>query len=217
MKKISILSLLVILTFCSINAFGQKGSKPVAKKRLRTLVQPLPKAKIEIENWKVFEGKDLHLKMSFPKEPTVTVTDKVSYESAAVNSAIVQTYINGTFYMVEVREYPENLLPDRVDLSKSYGNWMKTFILNDIKLIGEKTYDYEIYKVVEFTYQQTETDVLIHRAVVIGKNLYQMIVQLEIKKPDNREQAIAKNAERIKMFFDSFEITEKSFNNSTIY
>jgi len=217
MKKISLLIFLTILLFGSPNVFGQKTSKPVVKRKIRTLVKPIPKAKVEIENWKVFDEKDLKLKIAFPKNPTMTVSNTVLGEPEAVKSSIVQAYVNGNFYMVEVREYPENFLPDRLDLGAEYGSWLKTFILSRNKIISEKNYDYEFYKIVEFVYQQTETDVLIHRAVVVGKNLYQMIIQIEIKKNDNLEQVIAKNNEKIKKFLDSFEITEKSLDGSTIY
>ena len=216
MKKISILIFAFTLACCSIDVFAQKSRTAPAKK-YRTIIKLPPKPKVEVENWKIFESKELKLKMSFPKEPTISVADEVPYESEALKSSIAQTYINGNFYMVEVREYPENLLPDKLDLSKNYGEWMKIFILPKTKIISEKTFDYEFYRIVEFTYQQTETDVLVHRALVVGKNLYQIIVQLEIKKPTGIEETRAKNEEKIKKFFDSFEITEKSLNKPDVY
>jgi hypothetical protein len=119
--------------------------------------------------------------------------------------------------MIEVREYREDVLPDKLDLAANYADWMKTFVLPDNKIISEKTYNYEFYKIVEFVYQQTQNDVLIHRSLVVGKNLYQMIIQLEIKKSENLERALSNNNEQVKRFFDSFEITENNLNNSTVY
>lgn len=217
MKKFTILILLAVLPLVSANAFGQKKSKAATRQKNRSLVKPMPKAKVEIENWQTFDGQDLKLKISFPKEPSVSVSDKVAGEEEVEKSSIVQSYVNGNFYMIEIREYRDNLLPDKVNLSESYGSWMKTFILPKNKIISEKTFNYRIYKVIEFTYQQTNDDILIHRAVVVGKNLYQIIIQLEIKQPESIEQTLSKNEEKIKKFFGSFEITEESLNDSSVY
>lgn len=182
---------------------------------MRLIVKPIPKPKIETESWNEFDSKELNLKALFPKKPSLT---KNAFEEDTVNVklTVVQTHINQILYIVEVREYAKNFLPNRIDLGEYYGEWLRDIILDENKVLNQRTFDFIGYKVIEFVYQQTENDVLIHRAIVVGQNLYQQILQLEINKPDNWEQAIKKNKEKIEKFFDSFVITADAPVNRTI-
>ena len=215
MKNFTLLFLFIIFLLGSSEITAQKKSRPTGRK-IRSIVKPAPKPKIETEDWKEFDAKDLAIKVVFPKTPTVTKSEYAEFEEVDVKSSTLQSYVNGVFYMVEAREYPKNFLPDRYDLGADYGSWLKQYILFRNKILSEKTFSFELYKIVEFTYQQMSNDVVIHRAVVIGDNLYQLIVQIEIKKPDNLEQTIEKNKEKIGRFFDSFVITNISELDSTI-
>jgi hypothetical protein len=85
MKRFSFLIFLAIFLLFPNKSFGQKRSKPVAKRKLQTQVIRTPKSKVEIENWKIFDQKELKIKIAFPKEPTLSVRDKVSYESKPLN------------------------------------------------------------------------------------------------------------------------------------
>jgi hypothetical protein len=168
----------------------------------------------ESEKWEEFAGDDLALRLAFPKTPTVTVNN-YQEAGAAVKSSIVQSYINQVYYMVEVREYPENFLPERNDLGTEYGQWLKRFILSGNTIVAEKTVDFGQFKLVEFIYQQSGSEVVIHRALVAGRKLYQVIVQLEIKKNETIDETIAKNREKIDRFFLSFEITDGEVSDTT--
>ena len=210
MKKTSLIAMILILLAGFSSVAAQKKSKTPVKRPYRTIIKPVPKPKIEVENWKEFESADLKLKLIFPKEPTVSVN---SYNEAGVKvkSSIIQSFINTDYYLVEVREYPPNELPDREDLIESYGSWMKTFILRDVNVISDKSFDFGQFKMVEFVYQQTANEVVIHRSMVVGQKLYQIIIQFEIKKPDTLEQTIEKNKSKTDKFFLSFELTDEQF------
>jgi hypothetical protein len=211
MKQISFIFIILILLVGFSSVPAQKKSKPVVRGgKYGRLTKSVTKPKVEVENWKEFESTDLKLKLIFPKEPTESVNN-FNDVGVKVKSSVIQSFINTDYYMVEVREYPPNALPERDDLIESYGAWMKTFILRDVKVISDKTFDFGQFKVVEFVYQQTANDVLIHRSMVVGQKLYQIIIQFEIKKPDTLEQTIEKNKSKIDKFFLSFELTDEQF------
>jgi len=213
MKKFPyIFGILVCLTIIS-PVFAQKKGKTPVRNKGRTAVQSVSQPKIEVESWKEFESAGSKLKLIFPKEPTVSESQYVEFGRFEVKSVVFQSFINTDFYMVEVREYPKDVLPERNDLGESYGEWLKRFILFKVKIISEKTVNFGQYKLVEFVYQQTANEVLIHRALVVGQNLYQIIVQFEIKKPDTIEQTLEKNKSKIDKFFLSFELTGNEFTS----
>lgn len=201
---------ILALTAGWIEVSAQKKPKPSGKRPTVRTFKPVVK-KIEVEDWKAFESIDLNLKLIFPKAPIVAVSDVVEGGTVKVKSSVIQSYINSDFYLVNVREYPPGIIPDRTDLGESFGLWLKTFILFDVNVISEKNFDFGRYKTVEFVYQQSETDVLVHRSLVVGNRLYQIIVQFDVKTPDTVEQTIQKNKAKLDKFFLSFEITGDEF------
>ncbi len=210
MNKIILLAVVLIVLSGTIIAEAQKKPKTTVKRVTgRTAIRTAPK--VEVENWKVFEFADLNLKLIFPKEPTLSVKINDEAGEFRVKSSVIQSYINTDYYMVEVREYPEGIIPDGTNMGESYGGWLKTFILSRTKIKSERTFDFNRYRMVEFVYQQIDNEVLIHRAMVVGNKLYQIILQFEIKKPDTFEQTIEKNKGKIDKFFLSFELTEDRF------
>lgn len=214
MKKIFIILLLFpVISVLTVN--GQRKSANSAKRKLRIITKPLPKPKVETENWKEFVSPVLKFRINLPKEPTITEIE-IEEDSVKAKSTIHQTYINQIYYLVEVREYPNVFLPDRNDLSLNYGIWMKDYVLDGIKVHNERVFDFGGNLAVEFIYQQTNNDLLIHRAYVVGQKLIQQIIQLEIKKPDNLEQTIEKNKTKINKFLDSFSLIETQTNDSLI-
>lgn len=214
MKKIFIILLLFpVISVLTVN--GQRKSANSAKRKLRIITKPLPKPKVETENWKEFVSPVLKFRINLPKEPTITEIE-IEEDSVKAKSTIHQTYINQIYYLVEVREYPNGFLPDRNDLSLNYGIWMKDYVLDGIKVHNERVFDFGGNLAVEFIYQQTNNDLLIHRAYVVGQKLIQQIIQLEIKKPDNLEQTIEKNKTKINKFLDSFSLIETQTNDSLI-
>ncbi len=214
MKKIFIILLLFpVISVLTVN--GQRKSADSAKRKLRIITKPLPKPKVETENWKEFVSPVLKFRINLPKEPTITEIE-IEEDSVKAKSTIHQTYINQIYYLVEVREYPNVFLPDRNDLSLNYGIWMKDYVLDGIKVHNERVFDFGGNLAVEFIYQQTNNDLLIHRAYVVGQKLIQQIIQLEIKKPDNLEQTIEKNKTKINKFLDSFSLIETQTNDSLI-
>lgn len=209
-KKISLFALLLTLSFCCPEVPAQKSKRKTAVRRpVLGKFKPYVK-KVEVEDWKEFESKELNLKMVLPKPPTVSVNTN-TFEGNGVKSSVIQSYINTDYYMVEVREYPAGIIPNRTDMGENYGQWLKRFILSRVTVISEKSFDYNQFKMVEFVYQQIEGEVLIHRAMVVGDRLYQFIVQFEVKKPDTVEQTIQKNKAKFDKFFLSFEITGDEF------
>jgi hypothetical protein len=211
MKKISLITIFLILLAGFNSVPAQKKSKTIVKGgNYGRIMKSVTKPKVEVENWKEFESTDLKLKLIFPKEPTESV-NSFNEAGVKVKSSVIQSFINTDYYMVEVREYPPNALPERADLIQSYGAWMKTFILRDVKVISDKAFDFGQFKMVEFVYQQTANEVLIHRSMVVGQKLYQIIIQFEIKKPDTLEQTFEKNKSKIDKFFLSFELTDEQF------
>ena len=214
MKKLFILIILLPL-IGSITVFGQKRSTKSTKRKLRLIIKPIPEPKIETENWKQFESAGLKFRVNLPKEPTITKTE-IDEGLTKAKSTIHQTYINQIYYMLEVREYPEGFLSDRNDLSLNYGEWMKDYVLDGIKVHNERVFDFGGNLAVEFVYQQTKNDLLIHRSYVVGQKLFQQIIQLEIKKSDNMEQTVEKNKEKINKFLDSFTLIENQTDDSLI-
>lgn len=214
MKKIFILIILLPL-IGSITVFGQKKSTKSAKRKLRLIIKPIPEPKIETEDWKQFESAGLKFRVNLPKEPTITETE-IDEGLTKAKSTIHQSYVNQIYYMLEVREYPEGFLPDRNDLSLNYGEWMKVFVLGRVKVHNERVFDFGGNLAVEFVYQQTKNDLLIHRSYVVGQKLFQQIIQLEIKKSDNLEQTVEKNKEKINKFLDSFTLIENQTDDSLI-
>jgi len=209
MKYISHLAVISIFLSGAALAVAQKKTKtPVKRVTGRTISRSVPV--VEVENWKEFDSKELNLKLIFPKEPTISIVNKEEL-GVEVKSTIIQSYINTDYYLVEVREYPEGIIPDGTDLGESYGDWLKTFILSRIKIKSERAFDYGQYRMVEFVYQQIDGEVLIHRALVVGNKLYQIILQFEIKNPDTLDQTIEKNKGRIDKFFLSFELNDEQF------
>jgi len=202
------------MTLCLLSVgslAAQKKPKTPVRRTGRTLVKSIAPPKIETENWQEFESNELSLKLIFPKEPTLSENSYVEFGRFQVKSSIIQSYINTDYYLVEVRQYPADALPERDDLGESYGGWLKKYVLSRATIISEKTVNFGKYKLVEFVYQQSPNEVLIHRALVVGQTLYQIMVQLEIKKPDTLEQTIEKNRGKIDKFFLSFELTEAGF------
>jgi hypothetical protein len=210
MNKITLITVVfIILSGTSITDAQKKSKTTVKRVTGRTAIRTAPK--VEVENWKVFESADLNLKLIFPKEPTLSVRNLVEAGEFKVKSSVVQSYINTDYYMVEVREYPEGIIPDGTNLGENYGAWLKTFILSRTNIKSERTFEFNQYKMVEFVYQQIDNEVLIHRAMVVGNKLYQIILQFEIKKPETIEQTIEKNKGKIDKFFLSFELTDDRF------
>ncbi len=212
MRNLTLLLTIALVTFfAQTTAFGQKKKpKPGVKRPTVRSYKPVVK-KVEVEDWKEFESTDLNLKLIFPKVPTVAVSDVTEGGRIKVKSSVIQSYINSDFYLVNVREYPPGIIPDRTDLGEGFGLWLKTFVLFDVKVISQKTFDVGRYKTVEFVYQQSETDVLVHRSLIVGNRLYQVIVQYEVKKPETVEQTIQRNKAKLDKFFLSFEITGDEF------
>jgi hypothetical protein len=211
MKKISYLTLILIFLAGAIGCLGQKKSK--VKTRMVGRVQTVFKPKIEVEDWKEFESEDLKLKVLFPKPPTVNKNEFVEGGIRQVKSTIVQSFINSDFYMIEVREYPAGTIPESTSAGENYGAWLKRFVLARVDVKKEKIVNFGKYKMVEFVYQQSSGEVTIHYTLVIGQKLYQMIVQLEVKKPNTLEQTIEKYKSKIEKFFLSFEISEEQFES----
>jgi hypothetical protein len=210
-KKISLTLFILILASTSIAVPAQKKSKTSGKRpTFRTLTKPTVK-KVEVENWKEYEFKDLTLKLVLPKEPTVSVSNNTEGRQVKVKASVIQSYINTDYYMVNVREYPPGIIPDRTDMGASYGFWLKTYVLSRVSIISEKSFDYNRYKMIEFVYQQMENELIVHRVMVVGDKLYQFIVQFEVKKPDTIEQTIQKNKSKLDKFFLSFELTDEEF------
>lgn len=212
MKTFIVFILISLVFLCPETVFSQRKSK----RPVKTVGKPYKtvKPKIEAELWKEFDAEDLKIKVSFPKDPTRSAGIMAELDPEVLKSSIIQTFINGNFYMVEVREYPKNFLPQRNDLGANYGIWLKEYIFTDNKMLSEKIFDLGSIKAVEFIYQETDRDVLIHRAFVFDQKLIQMIMQMELKKTETREQLIEKNKEKIGKFFDSFEISEQIIPNS---
>ncbi len=200
---------ILTLTFCLI-IFGvmiaeaQRTKKPKPKVVSSMSVQ---KPKVEVENWQEFDSKTLKLKLSFPKTPDSSERKMREYEFE-INSTTVQTDINDIFYLLEVREYPKNTLPKRDDLGEHYAVWMKKYILRGSKILDENPIDFGKTKGVEFIYQDSPQEVNIHRVFVVGQKLFQLMVHLKIRKPDNYSQTIEKNREKIDKFFDSLQLYE---------
>lgn len=214
MKKLVVILLLV--PFISLNsASGQRKSANSAKRPLRIITKPLPKPKTETENWKIFVSPVLKFSVNLPKEPKISETE-IEEDSIKAKSTIHQTYVNQIYYLVEVREYPKGFLPDRNDLSLNYGVWMRDYALEGVKVHNERVFDFGGNLAVEFIYQQTNNDLLLHRAYVIEQKLIQQIIQLEIKKPDDLEQTIEKNKDKINKFLDSFVLIESPAKDSMV-
>lgn len=214
MKKIfTLIILFPLISLITVN--GQRKATKTPKRKLRVIVKPIPEPKIETENWKQFESAALKFRVNLPKEPTITETE-IDEVLTKAKSTTHHSYINQIYYMLEVREYPEGFLLDRNDLSLNYGEWMKTYVLDGIKVHSERVFDFGDHLAVEFVYQQTKNDLLIHRSFVVGQKLFQQIIQLEIKKSDNLEQTIEKNKEKINKFLDSFTLIEEQTDDSLI-
>src|SRR5437868_4327342 len=132
MKKISIVVCLLLTIFIAPgNIFGQKSKTKTAKRNvINTVTVIAPKQKTETENWQENDFKDLKIKLSFPKTPTRDENKIVEGDGVLqVKSTVIQSYINGNYYMIEIREYPKNFLPKRSNLGESYANWFKTYML----------------------------------------------------------------------------------------
>lgn len=214
MKKIfTLIILLPLIGVFMVNA--QRKPSKSTKRKMRLITRPLPQPKVETEDWKSFESAALKFRVDLPKVPTIS-ENEIYEDFTKAKSTVHQSYINQIFYLVEVREYPEGFLPNRSDLSLNYGTWMKEYILDDVKVHSERVFDFGGNLAVEFIYQQTKNDLLIHRAYVVGQKLFQQIIQIEIKKPDNLEQTIEKNKDRINKFLDSFTLTEDQTNDSLV-
>lgn len=107
MKKISLFTLILLLLSGLTVISAQKKTKPAVKRGgYRTIVGSVSQSKVEVEDWKEFESKELNLKLIFPKEPTVSVRDYKEFGNVKVKSSIIQSFINTDYYLVEVREYP---------------------------------------------------------------------------------------------------------------
>lgn len=194
-------------------------AKPKTKKKPVTVVTAVPKPKIEDEVWKEFGSVDSQLKISFPKVPEVNVKGEFEYIGAdklPCEVTTIQSYINENFYLVNIRRYPQGFLANRDDLAQNFGAWLKTFILRGVQVKSENMRSYGHYKMVEFVYQQTSGEVVLHRAVVIGDRLFQLMLQLNVPKPLTPEQAIEKNQERINKFFDSFQVAEETIDDRNV-
>ena len=211
MKKISYLIFILLVLTGAIGCLGQKKSK--VKTRMVGRTQTVFKPKIEVEDWKEFESEELKLKVLFPKPPTISKNEFVEGGVRQVKSTTVQSFVNSDFYMIEVREYPAGTIPEINNAGENYGAWLRRFVLARVDVKKEKIVNFGKYKMVEFVYQQSPGEVTIHYALVVGQKLYQMIVQLEVKKPDTLEQTIEKYESKIDKFFLSFEITEDQFES----
>lgn len=209
MKVLAIIFTLSLILSCSAIAAAQKTKR----KTIRTNV--VQKPKVEIENWQEFDSKTLKLKIFFPKTPKVS-EQKLAEYGIDVTSTSIQTDINGMFYLLEVSEFPKNTLPKRDDLGGVYGEFIKTYVLSGSKILSEKPIDFGKNRGVEFIYQDTKTAVIIHRILVIGQKLFQMMIHLTITKSDTYQQTIDKNKERIDKFFDSLQLHEEEVIDGTV-
>jgi hypothetical protein len=118
--------------------------------------------------------------------------------------------------LIEVRIYPKSFLPNQTDLAEGYGDWLKTYILKNVKIRSERTFVYRKFAAVEFTYQQNPKELIIHRSIVVNQRLFQILLQLDLKSGETAEKALESNKERITKFFDSFMFTEEVAFDSDI-
>jgi len=208
MKRLSIILLLLLICVAPGILAQKTKSKTTKRKVIRTVTVQVPKEKPEEENWQENDFKNLKIKLSFPKVPATTEIKRFEGGVLEVKSSIIQTYLNGNYYMIEVREYPKSFLPKRSDLGESYANWLKTYLLPKIAIVSEKSIDYGQYKGVEFVYTQTNKEVIVHRVFVVGDKLYQLLVQVKTVDAETVKQALEKNKDKIQKFLDSFELYE---------
>ncbi len=209
MKILSIIFSLCLILSCAAVVEAQKTKR----KTVRTNV--VQKPKVEIENWQEFDSKTLKLKILFPKTPTIS-EKKLAEDGIDLTSTSIQTDINDMFYLLEVSVFPKNTLPKRDDLGEVYATWIKTYVLSESKILSEKTINFGKTKGIEFIYQDTKTAVIIHRILIIGQKMFQMMIHLKITKPDTYQQTIDKNKERIDKFFDSLQLHEESVVDGTV-
>lgn len=219
MRKATILIIVaaffILLPVISVSA----QTKSKTKKKIVTLVLPTSPPKIEEEVWREFSDGESQLRVFFPKAPDVTIKGEYEHVGAEKLPCEVRTmaaYINANFYLVNIRRYPQGFLAKRDDLAQNFGAWLKAYILRGVEVKSETLRSYGRYKMVEFVYQQTSGEVVLHRAVVIGDRLYQLMLQLNVPKSLTPEQAIEKNHDRIGRFFDSFQVIEETVTDRTV-
>lgn len=195
----------MFLMFICVDAQKKKSSKLVRKKAAIAQSVSIP---VETENWKQFVSEELGIACDFPKQPFKETIFRDEF-GIQVKSSSVQIYINKNYYLIEVREYPKLFLPKASDLAEGYGEWLKTYILRNVKIRSERTFVFQKYSAVEFIYQQNPRELIIHRSIVVNQKLFQILFQLEFKKGEKVEQVLENNKERITKFFDSFKFTEE--------
>ena len=220
--KISIALILITAASLSIwpsHAAGQKRPKTAPRKIITATTIPGATSKPEEEHWSEFVRTDSALIVSFPKAPEVVIGNDIEYTSQMLvrfEMITLQAYINQTFYMVNIRKYPKNFLGKRTDLAENFGGYLRDYILKGIEIMSETDFSYGRYKMVEFVYRPPSGELVIHRAVVIGDRLFQLLVQMDKDKSLTPFKMIEKNNVKIKKFFDSFRVTEENKIDSTV-
>lgn len=208
MKGLAIsLATLFALT-AATDALSQAKKKP-ERQAPTTSKSVFAGEKYVAENWQDFQQDAFKLTVAFPKKPDVSAKSDVDYTEQGfvpIQVTTVETYLNKTYYLVNVRSYPEGFLGKRTDLAANFGAWLKLGILRGIPVLGERQIAYDKYLMLEFLYRPSEREIVVHRCVVIGDRLYQMLIQFPIDPKITPEKAVENNASQIRRFFDSFHV-----------
>jgi hypothetical protein len=210
MKNIFAVTLLTLSFVVVGSAQKKSAAKSAPKTRFpKNFVYhklPVPPKAIKPENWTVFSSISAKFKISFPKPPEES--SKMGSDFGITYSAYnAQSYINGNYYLVNMYEYPRDFLPKKSDLGETYSAWLAKNILKVDSIIAVKKIGYGGYSGYEFTYKQAD-DVVILRTVVVGQNLYQLVLNLEPKEKETYDKTIERNREKIDKFFDSFTLVD---------
>lgn len=194
---------------------SSKSKKVTIPKKIRSLIIPLPKKVVEIEDWKEYTFTEDYFKSEFPKVPEIQKKEYVE-DGLIVKRSYYQTDINSTFFLVSIAEYPKNLLPNRNDLGENFADWLKEFILNGEEILSEKLIELQNYKGVEFIYSQSSKDLVIHRIFVVNQSLFQVIIHVESNGKESYLQTFERHKIKIERFLNSFTFT-KDFLDKEIY
>ncbi len=208
MKRLAIFLAALFALTATTDALSQAKKKP-ERQAPKTSKSVFAGEKYVAENWQDFQQDTFTLTVAFPKQPDVSSRSDVDYTEQGlvpIEITTVETYLNKTYYLVNVRSYPEGFLGKRTDLAANFGAWLKLGILRGISVLGERQVYYDKYLMLEFLYRPSDREIIVHRCVVIGDRLYQMLIQFPTDPKISPEKAVENNASQIRRFFDSFHV-----------
>lgn len=207
MKRVILLLTILLGVITEVDA---QAKKPVDRQTGKTSKTIFLGEKAAQEDWQDFRNVEFSLTTSFPKKPDVSSRSDVELTEQGpvpIEITTIETYLNTTYYLVNVRSYPVGFLGKRTDLAANFGAWLEAGILRGVPILGARAIPFDKYLMLEFLYRPSVGELVVHRFVVIGDRLYQVLVQFPMDPKVSPEKAVETKAAQIKHFFDSFHVT----------